>query len=82
MKFLYTVVNATIENYDKLANFADDERFVGVDLLDIVTALEKPFNKSIISYDSNIIVEIHKVITEKGICYAFNSPLSIILTGK
>ncbi|XP_050326162.1 uncharacterized protein LOC126756807 isoform X1 [Bactrocera neohumeralis] len=83
MDFLYAVVNATASNYADLARFAEDERFDNVDLAEVVHAIDKPFEQTLTSFDKkNSTIQIRPVMTERGYCYAINSPMSEILAGR
>ncbi|XP_037950741.1 sodium channel protein Nach-like [Teleopsis dalmanni] len=81
MDFLYAVVNATAANYVDLARFAENERFDEVNLLDLIHAIDKPFEQVLSSFDANFEIQVLPVMTERGLCYAINSPMSKILTG-
>ncbi|XP_060651425.1 LOW QUALITY PROTEIN: sodium channel protein Nach [Drosophila nasuta] len=79
MDFLYAVVNATASNYAELTRFASDERFDQIDLYDIILGINRPFEQVISTFDSNFIVHVQMVMTERGSCYAINSPMSAVL---
>ncbi|CAD7078434.1 unnamed protein product [Hermetia illucens] len=79
LEFLYSVVNASATNYGDLAKFAQDERFDDIDLFDVAKTIDRTFEQTITSYDPNIHVEVQPIMTERGMCYAFNSPMSEIL---
>ncbi|XP_017475509.1 PREDICTED: sodium channel protein Nach [Rhagoletis zephyria] len=83
MDFLQAVVNATASNYVDLARFAEDERFDDVDLSELVLAIYRPFEQALTSFDKqNATIKIMPVMTERGFCYAINSPMSEILAGR
>lgn len=83
MDFLYAVVNATASNYADLARFAEDERFDEVNLSEMVRAIDRPFEQVLTSFDKqNASIQIRPVMTERGYCYAINSPMSEILAGR
>ncbi|XP_017147816.1 pickpocket protein 19 [Drosophila miranda] len=82
MDFLYAVVNATASNYAELAKFAEDERFDQVDLYELIQRVDRPFEQVISSFDANFKVHVQMVMTERGSCYAINSPMSSVLSGK
>lgn len=79
MDFLYAVVNATASNYAELTKFAADERFDQIDLYDIIQSINRPFEQVISTFDSNFHVHVQMVMTERGSCYAINSPMSSVL---
>ncbi|XP_020804436.1 sodium channel protein Nach [Drosophila serrata] len=82
MDFLYAVVNATAGNYAELAKFAEDERFDQIDLYEMIQRVDRPFEQVISSFDSNFEVHVQMVMTERGSCYAINSPMSTVLSGQ
>ncbi|EDW57221.2 pickpocket protein 19 [Drosophila virilis] len=82
MDFLYAVVNATASNYAELTKFASDERFDQIDLYDIIQTINRPFEQVISSFDANFKVHVQMVMTERGSCYAINSPMSAVLGKK
>ncbi|XP_017960637.1 sodium channel protein Nach [Drosophila navojoa] len=82
MDFLYAVVNATASNYAELAKFASDERFDQVDLYEIIQTINRPFEQVISSFDADFEVNVEMVMTERGCCYAINSPMSRMLGKK
>lgn len=82
MDFLYSVVNASASNYADLARFAEDDRFDDIDLFDLVTSIDRPFDQVLNSFDVDFEVQVTPVMTERGSCYAINSPMSEILTGR
>ncbi|KAH8290215.1 hypothetical protein KR054_001108 [Drosophila jambulina] len=82
MDFLYAVVNATAGNYAELAKFAEDERFDQIDLYEMIQRVDRPFEQVISSFDSSFEVHVQMVMTERGSCYAINSPMSTVLSGQ
>lgn len=82
MDFLYAVVNATAGNYAELVKFAEDERFDSIDLYEMITRVDRPFEQVISSFDANFDVHVQMVMTERGSCYAINSPMSTVLSGQ
>jgi len=82
MDFLYAVVNATAGNYAELAKFSEDERFDQVDLYEMIQRVDRPFEQVISSFDSGFQVHVQRVMTERGSCYAINSPMSTVLSGQ
>ncbi|XP_043646150.1 sodium channel protein Nach [Drosophila teissieri] len=82
MDFLYAVVNATAGNYAELAKFAEDERFDQIDLYEMIQRVDRPFEQVISSFDSGFQVHVQRVMTERGACYAINSPMSTVLSGQ
>ncbi|XP_017073111.1 sodium channel protein Nach [Drosophila eugracilis] len=82
MDFLYAVVNATAGNYAELAKFSEDERFDQIDLYDMIQRVDRPFEQVISSFDSGFKVHVQRVMTERGSCYAINSPMSTVLSGQ
>ncbi|XP_067633335.1 pickpocket protein 19 [Eurosta solidaginis] len=82
MDFLSAVVNATVKNYAHLARFAQDERFDEVNFTDVVHSINRPFNQVLTSSDKdNSTIQINPVMTERGYCYAINSPMSKLMAG-
>lgn len=79
MDFLYAVVNATASNYGELTKFASDERFETIDLYEIIQSINRPFEQVISTFDPNFKVHVQMVMTERGACYAINSPMSAVL---
>ncbi|KAH8277722.1 hypothetical protein KR018_004223 [Drosophila ironensis] len=82
MDFLYAVVNATAGNYAELVKFAEDERFDSIDLYEMITRVDRPFEQVISSFDAGFEVHVQMVMTERGSCYAINSPMSTVLSGQ
>ncbi|EDW01455.1 GH20442 [Drosophila grimshawi] len=79
MDFLYAVVNATVSNYAEITKFSSDERFDDINLYDVILAINRPFDQVISSFDANFKVHVQMVMTERGSCYAINSPMSAVL---
>ncbi|KAL5291355.1 hypothetical protein ACFFRR_010638 [Megaselia abdita] len=79
-EFLNTIIDASATNYGDIVRFAEDDRFDDLDLYDVIRAVNKPFKQEINSFDPNF--EIHKatVMTERGMCYVFNSQISDFLS--
>ncbi|XP_046810098.1 acid-sensing ion channel 5 [Lucilia cuprina] len=79
MDFLYAVVNASATNYADLAKFSEDERFDDVDLYDIITAIDKPFEQIINTFEGNFEISVTTAMTERGSCYIINSAIGEVL---
>ncbi|XP_055846703.1 sodium channel protein Nach-like [Episyrphus balteatus] len=82
MEFLYAIVNATASNYVELARFATDERFEDVDLNEALGEIYRTFDQTLKSFNPWFKIRVNPVMTERGRCYAINSPLSTIQAEK
>lgn len=80
MEFIDLVVNISTENLGKFGKFADDERFTDIDMLELARELHPNYDDAITSFDKGAEVNFVEVITERGICYTINSPLSVLLS--
>lgn len=80
LDFMIAIINASATDYGEIVKFAEDERFDNLDLYDAIRVIDKPFDQQVTSFHSNF--EIHKarVMTEKGMCYVFNSQISNLLS--
>lgn len=80
LEFLIAVINASATDYGEIVRFAEDERFDDLDLYDVIKTIDKPFTQEINSFDVNFEVHRVRVMTERGVCYVFNSHLSDFLS--
>ncbi|XP_055916103.1 sodium channel protein Nach [Eupeodes corollae] len=78
VEFLYAIVNATANNYVELARFATDERFEDVDLNEALAEVYRSFDQTLTSFNPWFKIRVNPIMTERGRCYAINSPLSTI----
>lgn len=80
MEFIGIVVNISSDNLHKFEKFKDDERFSSIDMLELARELHPNYDDAITSFDKGAEVNFVEVITERGICYTINSPLSVLLS--
>ena len=79
MEFLVAMVNASMTNYVDLTRFSNDERFDDLELADIVKFIDQDFQVDIDVFDKKSFMPSHKIMTENGMCYVFNSAIGDIL---
>lgn len=80
MDFISIVVNISSDNLGSFSKFVDDERFASIDMLELARELHPNYDDAITSFDKGAEVNFVEVITERGICYTINSPLSVLLS--
>uniref|UniRef100_A0A336K102 CSON011689 protein n=1 Tax=Culicoides sonorensis TaxID=179676 RepID=A0A336K102_CULSO len=80
MEFIGLVVNISSDNLHKFGKFVNDERFSSIDMLELARELHPNYDDAITSFDKGAEVNFVEVITERGICYTINSPLSVLLS--
>lgn len=80
MEFIDLVVNISTVNLAKFSKFAGDDRFTDIDMLELARELHPNYDDAITSFDKGAEVNFVEVITERGICYTINSPLSVLLS--
>lgn len=80
LDFIATVVNISTENLWKFVQFVGDDRLQDVDMLELARELHPNYDDAIASFDKGAEVNFVEVITERGICYTINSPLSVLLS--
>lgn len=74
-EFILSLANATYENFDKVVKY---DKIKSEDYLDLLLNLQFEFKPSVSNSGINgQQYTLQKVISEKGICYAFNSQLAI-----
>lgn len=80
LEFLISIVNASATNYGDIVRFGEDERFDDLDLYDVIKAIDKPFKQEINSFKPNFEIYKATVMTERGMCYVFNSQIADFLS--
>lgn len=80
LEFLISIINATVTNYGDIVRFAEDERFDDFDLYDVILEVDKHFKQDIVSFDPDFQIERSIIMTEKGMCYVFNSQIANYLS--
>ncbi|XP_059614883.1 sodium channel protein Nach-like [Phlebotomus argentipes] len=78
-EFVEAVVNISILNLRALDEFAYDERLQDTSFLEITQFVVPVFEQYISSFDKTVQLDAVPIITEKGLCYSVNSPLSHLL---
>lgn len=80
MDFINLVVNISGENFWRFSQFVGNENLMEIDMLELSRELHPNYDDAITSFDKGTDVNFVEVITERGICYTINSPLSVLLS--
>ncbi|XP_058123055.1 uncharacterized protein LOC131294072 [Anopheles ziemanni] len=86
--FVQTLVDATATDFGNLSRFLDDTRHLpadAVDILELISSVHPHHDIAINSIQPATTVgageevpPVHQIVTERGICYSLNAPLSYL----
>uniref|UniRef100_A0A182K7N9 Sodium channel protein Nach n=1 Tax=Anopheles christyi TaxID=43041 RepID=A0A182K7N9_9DIPT len=80
-EFVETLVGATATDFGNLSHFLTDSRLAtDVNILELIGTVHPNHDIAINSFqpEHRALLQVHQVITERGICYALNAPLAFL----
>uniref|UniRef100_A0A182M1V5 Uncharacterized protein n=1 Tax=Anopheles culicifacies TaxID=139723 RepID=A0A182M1V5_9DIPT len=81
-EFVQTLVGATATDLGNLSRFLNDSRLaIDVNVLELISAVHPSHDIAINSFQPahGTLLQVHQIVTERGICYALNAPLAFLL---
>ncbi|XP_052895714.1 uncharacterized protein LOC128302905 [Anopheles moucheti] len=81
-EFVQTLVGATATDLGNLSRFLNDSRLaIDVDVLELISTVHPNHDIAINSFQPahGTLLQVHQIVTERGICYALNAPLAFLL---
>uniref|UniRef100_A0A182R2H4 Sodium channel protein Nach n=1 Tax=Anopheles funestus TaxID=62324 RepID=A0A182R2H4_ANOFN len=80
--FVQTLVGATATDLGNLSRFLNDSRLaIDVNVLELISMVHPNHDIAINSFEPahGTLLQVHQIVTERGICYALNAPLALLL---
>uniref|UniRef100_A0A182N7P2 Sodium channel protein Nach n=1 Tax=Anopheles dirus TaxID=7168 RepID=A0A182N7P2_9DIPT len=80
-EFVHTLVGASATEPGNLSRFLDDHRLaIDVDVLELISAVHPNHDIAINSFQTahGTLLQVQQIVTERGICYTLNAPLSFL----
>ncbi|XP_053663730.1 uncharacterized protein LOC128712889 [Anopheles marshallii] len=81
-EFVQTLVGATATDLGNLSRFLNDSRLaIDVNVLELISTVHPNHDITINSFQPahGTLLQVHQIVTERGICYALNAPLAFLL---
>uniref|UniRef100_A0A6E8VR77 Sodium channel protein Nach n=1 Tax=Anopheles coluzzii TaxID=1518534 RepID=A0A6E8VR77_ANOCL len=79
--FVQTLVGVTATELGNLSHFLTDRRLAtGVNILELISTVHPNHDIAINSFqpEHGARLQVHQIVTERGICYALNAPLALL----
>ncbi|XP_035904510.1 uncharacterized protein LOC118508859 [Anopheles stephensi] len=80
-EFVQTLVDATATELGNLSRFLNDSRLAAdVNVLELISTVHPNHDIAINSFQPGHggLLQVHQIVTERGICYALNAPLAFL----
>ncbi|XP_049299423.1 uncharacterized protein LOC125772106 [Anopheles funestus] len=80
--FVQTLVGAIATDLGNLSRFLNDSRLaIDVNVLELISMVHPNHDIAINSFEPahGTLLQVHQIVTERGICYALNAPLALLL---
>ncbi|KAJ6634279.1 Sodium channel protein Nach, partial [Pseudolycoriella hygida] len=82
MDFVKTVLNSDIASLQDYLQFDHDDRLENIDLYDMTMMVRRLRNHRIISFDNFFPIDEREIMTEQGLCFSINGPITALLQSK
>ncbi|KAG4069556.1 hypothetical protein HA402_006922 [Bradysia odoriphaga] len=79
LDFIKTVVNTDIATLEDYLKFDRDDRLENIDLYEMTMMVRRERNHRTILFDNSFPVDERQVMTEQGLCFSVNGPITTLL---